>query len=107
MLARFAALLAAVFVSAVPLTAHAEYPDHPVKIIVPYTAGGATDAVARAIAAQLSTLWKQPVIVENRAGAGGNIAALAVAKSVPDGYTIYLSTASNGINAAAAYVSML
>ena len=94
MLARFAALLAAVFVSAVPLTAHAEYPDHPVKIIVPYTAGGATDAVARAIAAQLSTLWKQPVIVENKAGAGASIGADFVAKSAPDGYTLMFSDPS-------------
>jgi tripartite-type tricarboxylate transporter receptor subunit TctC len=94
MIARLAALVLAVFVSAIPLKAHAEYPDRPVKIIVPYTAGGATDAVARAIASQLSALWKQAVIVENKAGAGASIGADFVAKSAPDGYTLMFSDPS-------------
>ena len=74
--------------------AHAEpagYPDRPVRIVVPYTPGGATDTVARSIASQLSTRWGQPVIVENRAGASGMIGAAAVAKAQPDGYTLVLA----------------
>ena len=94
MIARFAALLVAFFMSALPLKAYADYPDRPVKIIVPYTAGGATDAVARAIASQLSALWKQAVIFENKAGAGASIGADYVAKSAPDGYTLMFSDPS-------------
>jgi len=67
------------------------YPDRPVRIVVPYTPGGATDTVARSIASQLSTRWGQPVIVENRGGASGMIGAAAVAKAPPDGYTLVLS----------------
>jgi tripartite-type tricarboxylate transporter receptor subunit TctC len=77
------------------LTASAQdYPDRPVKIVVPYTAGGATDAVGRALAQQLSELWKQPVVVENKAGAGASLGADFVAKSTPDGYTLLFSDSS-------------
>jgi len=76
----------------VPRLAMAQaYPDHPVKIVVPYTAGGGVDAVARAIAQKLSDLWKQPVIIENKAGAGGAIAGDFVAKAPADGYTLLFS----------------
>ncbi len=65
-------------------TAQAQtYPDRPVKVIVPYTAGGGTDTVGRAISQRLSEKWGQPVIVENRAGAGTSLDADAVAKSHP------------------------
>lgn len=94
MIARLAAFLVAVSISAIPLKAQAEYPERPVKIVVPYTAGGATDAVARAIAHQLSVMWKQTVIVENKAGAGASIGADYVAKSTPDGYTLMFSDPS-------------
>ena len=78
-----------------PSAVHAQqYPDRPVKVIVPYTAGGATDAVGRALAQQLSDLWKQPVIVENKAGAGASLGADFVAKSPPDGYTLLFSDSS-------------
>jgi len=67
------------------------YPDRPVRIVVPYTPGGATDTVARSIASRLGDKWGQPVIVENRGGASGMIGAGAVAKAPPDGYTLMLS----------------
>jgi tripartite-type tricarboxylate transporter receptor subunit TctC len=88
-------LLAAVLLVTVPLAARAQqYPDRPVKIVVPYTAGGGTDTVGRALAQQLSDLWKQPVIVENRAGAGASLGADFVAKAAPDGYTLLFSDSS-------------
>jgi len=70
-----------------PLPAGAQdaWPSRPVKIVVPFVAGGTTDVVARALAKDLSEMWGQAVVVENRGGAGGNIGADAVAKSAPDG----------------------
>ena len=70
------------------------YPDRPVKIVVPFVAGGATDVVARLLAQKLTDAWGQSVVVENRAGAGGNIGADAVAKSAPDGYTLLMTSGS-------------
>lgn len=95
MAGRLAALVVAVVLSAVLSPASAQrYPDRPVKIIVPYTAGGATDAVGRALAQQLSDLWNQPVVVENKAGAGASLGADFVAKSPADGYTLLFSDSS-------------
>ncbi|MSQ18099.1 MAG: tripartite tricarboxylate transporter substrate binding protein [Betaproteobacteria bacterium] len=68
------------------------YPNRTIKIVVPYPPGASTDAVARTIAQKLSDVFAQPVIVENRAGASGNIGADFVAKSAPDGYTLVLGT---------------
>lgn len=68
------------------------YPNRPIKIIVSLTAGGPTDTLARIIAPSLSQYLGQPVIIENRPGAGGNIGADLAAKSIPDGYTLYLGT---------------
>ena len=75
-------------------SAVAEYPDLPVKIIVGSAAGSAVDVIARFFGQNLSVVWKQPVIVENRSGANGQIAARAVAQSAPDGYTLMISTAA-------------
>ncbi|MHA7598456.1 Bug family tripartite tricarboxylate transporter substrate binding protein [Alicycliphilus sp. T452] len=73
--------------------AHAqEFPHKTIKIVTPYAAGGSSDAMTRQIAEQLSKLWHQPVVVENKTGAAGMIAAEAVAKSEPDGYTILMGT---------------
>ena len=75
------------------LSARAEpYPSKPVHIIVAYPAGGATDVIARAVAQRLGELWNQPVVVENKGGAGTQIGAEYVAKAAPDGYTL-LATA--------------
>lgn len=77
------------------------YPSKPVKLIVPYPAGGTTDIIARLIATQLSEKFGQPFVVDNRAGASGAIGASAVAKSAPDGYTLLMGTANtHGINSA-------
>jgi tripartite-type tricarboxylate transporter receptor subunit TctC len=64
------------------------YPSKPIRLVVPFPAGGSLDVVARAIGEKLSIAWGQPVIIDNRPGAGGNIGADLVAKSAPDGYTI-------------------
>jgi tripartite-type tricarboxylate transporter receptor subunit TctC len=66
------------------------YPSRPVRLIVPTPPGSTPDTVARALAAKLQESFSQPVVVENRAGAGGNIAAEAVARSAPDGYTLFV-----------------
>ncbi len=68
------------------------FPDKPVTMIAPFPAGGSVDLVARAVALQMSELWKQPVVVANRPGAGGNIGAEAVARAIPDGYTLLMGT---------------
>jgi tripartite-type tricarboxylate transporter receptor subunit TctC len=77
------------------LDAHAQqdYPDRPIKLVVPYAAGATTDLMARLVAEKLRDKLGQPVIVENRGGAGGNIGAEFVAHSAPDGYTLLLSAA--------------
>ena len=89
-----ALLLGTVLVA--PATAHAQpYPNRPIKIIVPYAAGGAVDIVARTIGQPLAEALKQPIIVDNRPGASANIGMEMVAKATPDGYTLLM--ASNGI----------
>lgn len=65
-----------------------DWPEKAVRIVVPFPAGGATDAPARMLGEKLSELWRQPVIVENRPGAGGSLGAAEVARSAPDGYTL-------------------
>jgi tripartite-type tricarboxylate transporter receptor subunit TctC len=68
-----------------------DFPSHPVRIIVPFPAGGTADVMPRVFADWLSRKWGQPVVIENRTGAGGNIGAEAAAKSDPDGYTLLAS----------------
>jgi tripartite-type tricarboxylate transporter receptor subunit TctC len=70
--------------------AFAQYPNKPIKLVVPYSPGGATDVIGRVLAQHLSPALGQQVIIENKAGAGGNLGAETVAKSPPDGYTLLM-----------------
>ena len=95
------AALSSVFLLSVPAAAQGNWPTRPVKIVVPFAPGGTTDILARAMAPELSKAFGQPFVVENRAGAGGNIGADVVAKSSPDGYTLLMGTVgTHGINKA-------
>jgi len=77
-----------------------EYPTRPIRIIVPLTPGSGADIAGRIIAARMSEHWKQPVLVENRAGAGGQIGTSAVVKSEPDGHTLLVQSSSHAANPA-------
>ena len=89
------ALVAAAALSALtmaaPVWAQSAFPSQPIKVIVPYPAGGATDALARMMAQKLGEAWNTSVLVENKPGAGGTIGNNAVAKAAPDGYTILMA----------------
>jgi len=84
-----------------PLAAQAQYPSKPVRVLIGYAAGSSTDIVGRVMADRLGAYWKQTVIVENRGGAAGNLAADAVAKSPADGYTLLFAQNGLAISAAA------
>src|SRR5205085_1221607 len=74
------------------------YPSKPIRIIVPFTAGSATDIVARLIGEKLNAAWGQPVVVENRPGAGGTIGIGQTAKAEPDGYTLAVVSTGHVVN---------
>jgi tripartite-type tricarboxylate transporter receptor subunit TctC len=99
MLATVALLIAALLSASPPTVLADDYPSKPIKLLVGASPGGTTDTMARAIAQPLSISLGKPVLVENRPGAGGNLAADAVAKSAPDGYTLLVSYTSHTINA--------
>ncbi|MCP5280895.1 MAG: tripartite tricarboxylate transporter substrate binding protein [Rhodoferax sp.] len=86
--------------------AQAAWPNKPVRLIVPFPAGGSTDVIARQLAQHLSTTLGQQFVVENKAGAGGNIGTDAMAKAAPDGYTIGLSTSGPLANNKSLYKNM-
>jgi tripartite-type tricarboxylate transporter receptor subunit TctC len=93
--------LAVAFACLISTAASAQtYPTKPVRILVPFAAGGTVDVTARLIGAKVAESLGQPVIIENRAGSGGNVAADAVAKSPPDGYTILQNTNGQAISPA-------
>ena len=82
---------AAMFPIAILASAQAPtYPDKPIRIVVPFPVGGVADTFGREIGRKLSESWGQPVVIDNRPGAGGNIGADIVAKSAPDGYTLVI-----------------
>jgi tripartite-type tricarboxylate transporter receptor subunit TctC len=92
-------ILTCAFLVAVSLGVAAAWPEKPIKLIVPYPPGGLTDAVARQVGSALAERLKQPVVIENIAGGGGNIGADRAAKSQADGYTLYLgNNATVGLN---------
>ncbi len=76
-----------------------DFPSRPIRIVVPFAAGGATDVIARVVGQKVADQLGQPVVVDNKAGASGNIGAVTVARATPDGYTILMATSSHAINA--------
>lgn len=96
---RFAIMLSAVLLCVAGTAMGQNWPSKPVRIIVPYAAGGTADVLGRIMGQRLGEAWGQPVVVENRAGANGNVGSDAVVRSTPDGYTLLLGTSgSNAVN---------
>jgi tripartite-type tricarboxylate transporter receptor subunit TctC len=97
---RAGAFLVAAFVLASPAAQAQPYPSRQITLIIPFAVGGSNDIVGRAIGKKLTEAWGQPVVVENRSGAGGIIGASAVAAAPPDGYTLLLVSSTFTINPA-------
>src|SRR5256886_9171700 len=98
----FALMLIAALQASLPAPAQPS-PSRPIRLIVPYAAGGTSDILARQIAPRLTDAWGQPVIVENKTGANGNVGADFVAKSAPDGYTLLLTDLGGLVISASVY----
>ena len=95
----WAAVLALALFTCASASFAAQFPVKPVRLVTPYPPGGGTDAVARPVAASFSKAWGQPIVVDNRGGGGGVIAAQMVANAPPDGYTLFLSTGAVMVSA--------
>lgn len=89
---KFIALIAGLALSSLALAQ--PWPHKPIRVIIPFAPGGATDIIGRIISQKLSETWGQPLVIENRGGAAGNIAGTEVAKSAPDGYTLFFTSGS-------------
>src|SRR4051794_5597937 len=94
-------LLAALAATAISAPAHAEWPDHPIKMVVPFSAGSSSDTIARIVAVKMSERLGQQIVVENRVGGSTIIGTDAVAKSAPDGYTLMLANTTTHAASAA------
>src|SRR6185503_18787943 len=86
--------------AACAFSAHAQYPNKPVQVIISFTPGSATDIVGRIVTAKLAEYWGQPVVNDNRSGAGGSIGSAVVAKAAPDGYTLLINSNAHSVNPA-------
>jgi tripartite-type tricarboxylate transporter receptor subunit TctC len=95
-----ALLVATALAPAARLAVAGEYPDKPIRLLLPFPAGGAVDIVARVVTSRMAEQLGRPFVIENRAGAGGVIATDATAKAAPDGYTLLLTSPNHTINAA-------
>lgn len=91
-------LIPAVLLLCAGLAVAQGYPGKPIKIVVPFTAGSATDIMARLVGEKLSAAWGQPVVVDNKPGAGGTVGSALVAKSEPDGYTLLVVSTGHVVN---------
>ena len=91
-------LIGILCISAAPVAVAQNYPSQAIKFVVPYSTGGTSDAIARQFGVRLSSVMKQPVIIENRAGAGGTVGTGVVSKSAADGYTVLVTLSSHSIN---------
>ncbi len=105
LLLRLAATLV-LLVASVGVTQAQEWPSRPLRIIVPFPAGGSADAQTRVIAEELAKALGQPVVVENKAGAGGNLGAATAAHAAPDGYTLFLATTGTHASNASLYKNL-
>lgn len=95
---RIGAAIAAFLICGTSALAQQSFPTKPVHLLIPYAPGGAVDILGRTLGDELSKKWGQPVIIENRTGAGGTIASQVVAKSAPDGYTLVIVASGHAIN---------
>ncbi len=91
-------ILAAAFAATIEPVAADDYPMRPILLVVPYPAGGGNDVLARMVAAKMSVTLSQPIVIENRGGAGSTIGTRDVARAAPDGYTLLIATSSLAIN---------